>query len=220
MADLPSPRVLLVDDHEIYRAGLRGLLEEAGIDIVGEAANGEAALELTEQKHPNVVIMDLNMPGIGGIEAVRRIRQWDKAAKILVFTMHENAGFAVQAIRAGARGYVTKTSPPETLVRAVMDVLAGKIAISPDIDHELALSRLGGESSAADVLTAREFEVLRLLLAEKTTDEIAETLHVSPKTVANLHSLIKDKLGVGSDIELVRLALRQGLLTEPDLGEA
>jgi len=134
--------------------------------------------------------------------------------------MHENAGFAVQAIRAGARGYVTKTSPPETLVRAVMDVLAGKIAISPDIDHELALSRLGGESSAADVLTAREFEVLRLLLAEKTTDEIAATLHVSPKTVANLHSLIKDKLGVGSDIELVRLALRQGLLTEPDLGEA
>jgi two-component system, NarL family, invasion response regulator UvrY len=134
--------------------------------------------------------------------------------------MHENAGFAVQAIRAGARGYVTKTSPPETLVRAVMDVLAGKIAISPDIDHELALSRLAGESSAADVLTPREFEVLRLLLAENTTDEIAETLHVSPKTVANLHSLIKDKLGVGSDIELVRLALRQGILTEVDLGEA
>ena len=178
------------------------------------------AYRLYKSEAPDLVIMDLSMPGIGGIEAVRRIRQWDKGARILIFTMHQNAGFAVQAIRAGARGYVTKTSPPETLVRAVMDVLAGKIAISPDIDHELALSRLGGESSAADVLTAREFEVLRLLLAEKTTDEIAETLHVSPKTVANLHSLIKDKLGVGSDIELVRLALRQGLLTEPDLGEA
>ena len=111
-------------------------------------------------------------------------------------------------------------SPPETLVRAVMDVLAGKIAISPDIDHELALSRLGGETSAADVLTPREFEVLRLLLAERTTEEIAATLHLSPKTVANLHSLIKDKLGVGSDIELVRLALRQGILTQVDIGEA
>jgi DNA-binding NarL/FixJ family response regulator len=160
------------------------------------------------------------MPGIGGIEAIRRIRQLDKRARILVFTMHQNAAFAVQAIRAGARGYVTKTSPPETLVRAVMDVLAGKIAISPDIGHELALNHLAGETVAADVLTAREFEVLRMLLAENTTEEIAEILHLSPKTIANLHSLIKDKLGVGSDIELVRLALRQGILTQIELGEA
>jgi DNA-binding NarL/FixJ family response regulator len=130
--------------------------------------------------------------------------------------MHQNAAFAVQAIRAGARGYVTKTSPPETLVQAVMDVLADRIAISPDIDHELALSRLGGETVAADVLTPREFEVLRMLLAERTSDEIADALHLSPKTVANLHCLIKDKLGVGSDIELVRLALRQGILTQGD----
>jgi len=160
------------------------------------------------------------MPGIGGIEAIRRMRQWDKRARILVFTMHQNAGFAVQAIRAGARGYVTKTSPPETLVKAVMDVLAGGIAVSPDIDHELALNRLVGETVAADVLTAREFEVLRMLLAEKTAEEIAAVLHISPKTVANLHSLIKDKLGVNSDIELVRLALRQKILTQIDLGEA
>jgi DNA-binding NarL/FixJ family response regulator len=125
----------------------------------------------------------------------------------------------VQAIRAGARGFVTKTSPPETLVRAVMDVLAGQIAVSPDIDHQLALGRLAGEIVAADVLTAREFEVLQMLLAERTTQEIADALHISPKTVANLHSLIKDKLGVGSDIELVRLALRQGILTQTDLGD-
>jgi DNA-binding NarL/FixJ family response regulator len=141
------------------------------------------------------------------------MRQWDRNVRILVFTMHQNAAFAVQAIRAGAKGYVTKTSPPETLIQAVMDVLADRIAISPDIDHELALSRLGEETSAADVLTPREFEVLQLLLAENTSEEIANTLHLSPKTVANLHSLIKDKLGVGSDIELVRLALRQGILT-------
>jgi DNA-binding NarL/FixJ family response regulator len=166
--------------------------------------------------------MDLTMPGIGGIEAIRRIRQWDRDARLLVFTMHQNAGFAVQAIRAGARGYVTKTSPPEALVRAIHDVFAGRVALSPDIDHELALSRLADEVVAADVLTAREFEVLRMLLAEQTAEEIAGLLHISRKTVANLHSLIKAKLGVGSDIELVRLALRQGLLMQatPDAPRA
>ncbi|MGY3366953.1 two-component system invasion response regulator UvrY [Bradyrhizobium sp. GM2.4] len=163
--------ILLVDDHSVVREGYRSVLQkQPGLRVIAEAADGAEAYRLYKSEAPDLVIMDLSMPGIGGIEAVRRIRQWDKGARILVFTMHENAGFAVQAIRAGARGYVTKTSPPETLVRAVMDVLAGKIAISPDIDHELALSRLAGESSAADVLTPREFEVLRLLLAENTTE--------------------------------------------------
>ncbi|WFU38032.1 response regulator transcription factor [Bradyrhizobium sp. CB82] len=213
--------IMLVDDHAVVREGYRSVLQkQPGLRVVAEASDGAEAYRLYKESAPDLIIMDLSMPGIGGLEAIRRIRQWDKAAKILVFTMHQNAGFAVQAIRAGARGYVTKTSPPETLVRAVMDVLAGRVAISPDIDHELALSRLAGESSATDVLTAREFEVLRLLLAERSTEEIAETLHVSPKTVANLHSLIKGKLGVESDIELVRLALRQGILTQVDLGEA
>jgi DNA-binding NarL/FixJ family response regulator len=213
----PDRTILLVDDHAVVREGYRAMLQkQAGLRVVAEASDGAEAYRLFKETAPDLVIMDLSMPGIGGIEAVRRIRQWDKRAKILVFTMHQNAAFAIQAIRAGASGYVTKTSPPETLVHAVMDVFAGKVAISPDIDHELALSRLAGETAAVDVLTAREFEVLRLLLAEKTTNEIADMLHISPKTVANLHSLIKDKLGVGSDIELVRLALRQGILTETD----
>jgi DNA-binding NarL/FixJ family response regulator len=111
---------------------------------------------------------------------------------------------------------VTKTSPPEALVRAIFDVFAGRIALSPDIDHELALSRLGHERIATEDLTPREFEVLRLLLGEKTTAEIAATLNISPRTVANHHSLIKSKLGVSSDIELVRLALRQRILEERD----
>ncbi|MGJ4930228.1 response regulator [Bradyrhizobium sp. HKCCYLS2038] len=206
--------ILLVDDHAVVREGYRSMLQkQPGLRVVAEAADGAEAYRLFKEVRPDLVIMDLTMPGVGGIEGIRRIRQWDRDARILVFTMHENAGFAVQAIRAGARGYVTKSSTPEMLVRAVMDVLAGGLSISPDIDHELALSRLSGETVASDVLTAREFEVMQMLLAERTTDEIAAALHLSPKTIANLHSLIKDKLGVATDIELVRLALRQGLLT-------
>ena len=213
--------IMLVDDHAVVREGYRAVLEkQPGLQVVAEAGDGAEAYRLFKEVRPDVVIMDLAMPGIGGIEAIRRIRQWDRGARILVFTMHQNVGFAVQAIRAGARGYVTKTSPPETLVRAVLDVLAGQIAVSPDIDLQLALGRLADAPVAADVLTAREFEVLQMLLAEHTTQEIAEALHLSPKTVANLHSLIKDKLGVGSDIELVRLALRQGILAQADMGEA
>ena len=212
--------ILLVDDHAVVREGYRSVLQkQPGLCVVAEATDGAEAYRLFKVHAPDLVIMDLSLPGIGGIEAIRRIRQWDKHARILVFTMHQNAAFAVQAIRAGAMGYVTKTSPPEVLVKAVMEVLAGKIAISPDIDHELALNHVSAEANAADALTAREFEVLRMLLAEQTGDEIAEALHISPKTVANLHCLIKDKLGVGSDIELVRLALRQGILTKIDLGE-
>jgi len=213
--------IMLVDDHAVVREGYRSVLQkQPGLRVVAEASDGAEAYRLFKDVRPDLVIVDLTMPGIGGIETIRRIRQWDRSARILVFTMHQNAGFAVQAIRAGARGYVTKTSPPDALVRAVMDVLAGRIAVSPDIDHELALSRLGGETIAADVLSAREFEVLQLLLAEHITEEIADALHISPKTVANLHSAIKDKLGVGSDIELVRLALRQGILTQADAGGA
>jgi two-component system invasion response regulator UvrY len=207
--------IMLVDDHAVVREGYRSVLQkQPGLRVVAEAADGADAYRLFKEARPDLVIMDLAMPGIGGIEAIRRIRQWDRNARILVFTMHQNAAFAVQAIRAGARGYVTKTSPPEALVKAAMEVLAGRIALSPDIDHELALNRLTGETAAAEVLTPREFEVLQMLLAERTTEEIAGSLHISPKTVANLHSLIKDKLGVGSDIELVRLALRQGILLQ------
>jgi DNA-binding NarL/FixJ family response regulator len=211
-------KIMLVDDHAIVREGYRSLLQkQPGLQVVAEAGDGAEAYRLYKEATPDLVIMDLTMPGLSGIEAIKRIKQWDHGARILVFTMHQNAAYAVQAIRAGAKGYVTKSSPPEALLDAVFDVLKGRTALSPDIDHELALSRLAGEPQALDVLTPREFEVLRMLLAEKTSDEIAETLHVSPKTVANTRYLIKSKLAVTSDIELVRLALRQRLLAMPEI---
>jgi DNA-binding NarL/FixJ family response regulator len=207
--------ILLVDDHAVVREGYRAVLQkQPGLSVVAEAEDGAEAYRLYKATKPDLVIMDLTMPGVSGIEGIRHIRQWDRDARILVFTMHQNAAFALQAIRAGARGYVTKMSPPETLLRAVAEVLGGHIALSPDIDHELALNKLEDEAKAADILSAREFEVLSLLLAERSTEEIAALLNLSPKTVANLHSLIKNKLGVTSDIELVRLALRQGLMTQ------
>jgi two-component system, NarL family, invasion response regulator UvrY len=203
-------RVMLADDHAIVREGYRSLLQKQDrLRVVAEAADGAEAYRVYKEAKPDLVIMDLSMPGIGGVEAIRRIRQWDHAARILVFTMHQSAAYAVQAIKSGARGFVTKSSPPDALLRAIGEVMAGRIALSPDIDHELAINRLAGEPSAVDTLSPREFEILRMLLAEKSIDDIAETLHISAKTAANTRYLIRAKLGVASDIELVHLALRQ-----------
>lgn len=210
-------RILLVDDHAIVCEGYRSLLQkQPELSVVGSAADGGEAYRLYKSTQPDLVIMDLTMPGMGGIEGIRRIRMWDSAARVLVLTMHESAAFAIQAFRAGARGYVTKSSPPQTLVQAVFEVLAGRTALSPDIDHALALSRVSEQPAAVDVLSPREFEVLRMLLAGRTGDEIAATLHLSPKTVANTRYLMRGKLGVTSDIDLMRLAIQQGLLAGCD----
>ena len=211
-------RVMLVDDHAIVREGYRSLLQKQDrLQVVAEAGDGAEAYRVYKDTRPDLVIMDLSMPGIGGVEAIRRIRQWDHAARVLVFTMHQSAVYAVQAIKAGARGFVTKSNPPETLLRAITEVMAGRIALSPDIDHELAINRLAGEPSAVDVLSPREFEILRMLLAEKSVDEIAAILHISVKTAANTRYMIRAKLGVGTDIELMRLALRQRIIAAEDI---
>ena len=220
MADTTGrTRVMLADDHAIVREGYRSLLQKQDrLEVVAEADNGADAYRVYKEARPDLVIMDLSMPGIGGVEAIRRIRQWDKSARILVFTMHQSAAYAVQAIKAGARGFVTKSNPPEALLRAIAEVMAGRIALSPDIDHELAINSLADEPSAIDALSPREFEILRMLLAEKSVDEIANTLHISVKTAANTRYQIRAKLGVGSDIELVRLALRQRIIAAEDMG--
>jgi two-component system, NarL family, invasion response regulator UvrY len=208
-------RIMLVDDHAIVREGYRALLQkQSHLSVVAEASDGTEAYRLYKSARPDLVIMDLSMAGVGGVEAIRRIRQWDPDARILVFTMHLSATHARHAIRAGARGYVTKSSPPDALLAAVADVLKGRIAFSPDIDRELAQHWAKDEENAVDRLTPREFEILRLLLMGRSTEAIAETLHLSAKTIANTRTLIRGKLGVQSDIELARLALREGLLDE------
>lgn len=206
-------RVILVDDHTVVREGYRRLIEKHGdIEVVGEAADGAAAYALYKSYQPDVVILDLSMPGQGGIEAIRHLRQWDPRAQILVFTMHENVAYAVQAFQAGARGYITKSSPPGLLIDAIRDVAGGRMAISPDVGHGLAMSRVEGGRTILEGLSAREFEIFRMLAEARSVREIAETLNLSAKTVSNYHYAIKSKLGVGTDVELVHLAVRLGVV--------
>jgi two-component system invasion response regulator UvrY len=206
-------RVLLVDDHAVVRAGYRTLLEKhEGLTVVGEAADAAAAYQCYKETQPDVVIMDISLPGRGGIDAIAHIRQFDPQARILVFTMHGAAPYALQAFRAGAKGYVTKSSPPDFLVSAVRSVAAGRMAICPEISEVLALDRVQEERSMLEGLSPREFEIFRMILDAKSTDEIATALNVSRKTAANYHYSIKSKLGVASDIELLYFGLRQGLV--------
>lgn len=213
-------RILLVDDHAIVREGYRSLLtKQPDLEVVGEAANGNEAYRLYKECQPDLVVMDISLPGQSGLEVITRIRQRDSGAKILVFSMHQSPGFAVQATRAGALGYVSKSSMPNVLLRAIREVHAGRLFVSPDIAQALALEKLGGEAMALQTLTVREFEILRLLAQAKATDEIARLLHISPKTVANCHYLIKRKLGVASDIELTHWAIRMNLIDLMELRE-
>jgi len=156
--------------------------------------------------------MDISMPGRGGIDAIEHIRELDAHARVLVFTMHSGAAYALQAFRAGAKGYVTKSSPPDLLVKAVRDIAEGRLAICPEISEVLAFDRVQEEKTRLHGLSPREFEIFRLILAAKSTDEIASAFNLSPKTVANYHYAIKSKLGVESDIELLYFGLRQGLV--------
>jgi two-component system, NarL family, invasion response regulator UvrY len=208
-----SISVMLVDDHAVVREGYRRLLEKhEGITVVAEAADAAGAYQAYKNKTPDVVVMDVSLPGRGGIDAIRQIRQWDPAARLLVFTMHLSAAFALQAFRAGAKGFVTKSSPPELLVSAVCDVAAGRVAICPEISEALAMSRLQDDASAIDTLSPREFEILRMLLDGRSAEETAAAFNLSPKTVSNYHYAIKSKLSVSSDVELVLFGLRSGLI--------
>jgi two-component system invasion response regulator UvrY len=206
-------RIMLVDDHAVVRAGFRRLLEqEAGIRVIAEAESGERAYLLYVEHTPDVVVMDLSMPGVSGFEIIRRITERQPTAKILVFSMHEDASLAVRAIQLGARGYVTKSNAPEVLATAVVEVAAGKLFLSDDVAKSIAILKLTGDDNPVKALSAREFEIFRLLVTGRAATDIAKILNLSTKTVANYHTLIKQKLHSDSDVELVLLALRHNLL--------
>jgi len=218
MSKTEAARLLLVDDHAIVRAGYRHLLERQDhFTVIGEAATADEAYAMFRQHRPDVVITDLAMPGTSGLEAIQRILRADAAARVLVFSMHVSPDLALAAMRAGALGYITKSSPADVLLRAIADVLAGRNVLSPDIAQALALARLSARRRPLEDLTPREFDVLCMLVSPASVHEIAQRLHLSIKSIHNLHYQIKSKLGVDSDIELTRLAMSWGLDLAPAL---
>ena len=202
-------RVMLVDDHAVVRAGYRALLDtDPRFTVVAEAGDGESAYARARDGDIDVLVMDLSMPGQGGLAATAHLARREAAPQVLIFTMHAHPRYAVQAFAAGALGFVTKSSPPETLLEAIASVARGQRYLSADIAQLLAWERFGSAHGRLDSLSVREFEVLRMLLAARTVEDIARDLNLSVKTVRNLHYAVKRKLEVRDDIELVRLALR------------
>jgi DNA-binding NarL/FixJ family response regulator len=216
MAEDPI-RILLVDDHAVLRAGLRALLEaEAGLEVVGEAGTGEAGVESAERLRPNVVVMDLSMPGIGGLEATRRIAALDQDTRVLVLTMHGEEEHLLPVLEAGGSGYVNKRSADEELIEAIHTVARGDVFLYPNA-AKLLLQGFRGKSERDEDdplgrLTEREREVLGYTAEGFSSAEIGKKLFISPKTVDTYRSRIMEKLGLHHRSELVRFALRQGLL--------
>jgi two-component system invasion response regulator UvrY len=206
-------RVMLVDDHAVVRVGFRMLLNaSADIEVVDEADSGEAAYQRYPETRPDVVVMDLAMPGIGGIETARRLLARDADARVLVLSAHEDTVHLKRVLKAGALGYISKRSAPEDLIGAVRSVAEGRLYLDAEVARKLALQDLGGAPSPVEALSEREFTVFIQLARGQSVNQIAETLCLSPNTVGTHLYNIKQKLGVSNQAELALIAVRNGLI--------
>ena len=208
-----SIRVLLADDHPFMRVAYRSILDKGeGFEVVAEASTGREAYFKTYQCKPDVIIMDVTLPDVSGIEITRKIVKRDPSVRVLVSSMHKELVYAVRALKVGAGGYITKDCAPDLLTDAVRQVAAGNTYLVPEIAQKLALRQFGGDDDPFTQLSAREFEVLHLVLAGKTIGEIAKSLDITSKTVSNINTSLRGKLEVSSTIELFRMAMRYGLI--------
>jgi two-component system invasion response regulator UvrY len=206
-------KVMLVDDHAVVRMGFRMLLESASdIKVVAEAESGEQAIKQYMEHQPDVVVMDITMPGIGGMEATDRILAKDNHAKILILSAHEDSVHPKRVLNAGAMGYLTKRSAAEELIKAIRTVASRKMYLEANIAQQMAIQQLNGEQNPVDILSDREFEVFIALAKGKTTNEIADTLSLSPRTVGTHLYNIKQKLDANNSAELALIAMRCGLI--------
>jgi two-component system invasion response regulator UvrY len=204
--------VLLVDDHAVVREGYRRLLERHGdIVVIGEAADAVEAYTMFCRLAPQIVVMDITLPGLSGIEAMRRMLDQEPDTRVLMFSMHEEAIFAKRALQAGAFGYVTKASAPGVLVEAVHTIADGRKYLSAAVAQALALRADALDSAGSNGLSAREFEVLRQLVQGRSINDIARSMGINPKTVSNHQSVIRQKLGADSAVQLLSIAKKLGL---------
>lgn len=205
--------VMLVDDHAVVRMGFKMLLEsDPDIKVIAEAESGEQAIQRFVEFKPHVVVMDITMPGIGGLEAIERILAKDSSAKILVLSAHEDSVHPKRVLNAGAMGYLTKRSAAEEMIKAIRVVATGKKYLEASVAQQMAIQQLSGDQNPVDVLSPREFEVFMALAKGKTTNEIAETLFLSPRTVGTHLYNIKQKLNANNSAEIALIAMRSGLL--------
>jgi len=205
--------IVLVDDHAVVRAGVRRLLEQEPLfEVIGEAESGEKAYQIFGELKPDVMVMDLSMPGMGGLEAIRRILMRYEKAKILVLSMHEDLSFANQALKLGAKGYLIKNALADDLVKSIETVSNGEVFLSAEIAKKMAMQSISGDKDPIHELSAREFEIFRLLAEGLDIDAIASTLNISSKTVSNYQTMIKQKLDLNSPVELIRYAIKTGVI--------
>src|SRR5258706_4547673 len=205
-------RVMLVDDHALVRMGFRMLLANANMEVVAEAGSGEQACQDYARAKPDVVVLDLSMPGMGGLEAVRRLLAQDPNARVLALSAHEDTAHPRRALRAGALGYLAKRSAPDALIAAVSAVARGERYLDAQTAQALALAQVEGKASPADVLSEREFSVFIQLARGLTVLQIAENLKLSPSTVGTHLYHVKQKLAASNQSELTLVALRWGLI--------
>ena len=215
--------VLLVDDHKLMRTGIKFILDDtADIRVVGEASSGEEALERARALKPNVILMDVSMPGIGGLEATRKLAMSLPDTRVIVLSAQTAEPFPMRLMEAGAAGYLTKDSAGDEIVTAIRRVMAGERYISAEIARQMALQAVNKTSGASpfEQLSSREMQVMIMATGGHSVQDISDKLHLSPKTVSTYRSRLFQKLGVNNDVELTRLALRYGVIEEKPKGGA
>lgn len=207
-------KVLVVDDHDLVRTGISRMLSDVpGLSVIGEADSGETAVVRARELKPDVILMDVRMPGIGGLEATRKLVQHDKHIKVIAVTVCDEEPFPTRLMQAGAAGYVTKGAALDEMVTAIRQVHAGLRYISPDIAQQLALKQFNpGGNSPFDCLSEREIQIALMIVNCEKVQSISDKLYLSPKTVNTYRYRIFEKLGITSDVELTLLAVRHGMV--------